>query len=123
MRTEREWLSEFSSAVATRDFARGRELFHPEVTAYGTRTGFMMGLDVLVRDQWTPVWTSTTSFRFTDLDHVEREGQLVTVAARWSSRSSDDRLRTGRCTLVLRGSPPVCVHSHFSMEPEDGGRI
>jgi hypothetical protein len=97
-------------------------MFLRSVTAYGTREPLMTGLDELMTEQWAPVWTSTTGFRFTDIDWVSDLGDGVVVAARWESFTREGgHHRTGRCTLVLCGSPLLCAHSHFSMTPPEGG--
>lgn len=115
------WLDAFAAAVASQDFVAGKQLFLPSVTAYGTREPMMWGLEELVTAQWTPVWTSTTGFRFSAIDWVSDLGDGLAVAARWESfsRGSGSR-RTGRCSLVLCGSPLLCAHSHFSMTPSGG---
>ena len=116
-----EWLDAFATAVAEEDYAGGEALFSPTVTAYGTRTPFMTSLGQLEADQWKPVWSTTRGFRFVALDSVSDLGDGFAVAARWESfsRGSGQR-RTGRCSLVLRGSPLRCSHSHFSMTPAPG---
>jgi hypothetical protein len=118
-----QWLDTFASAVSSQDIARGRALFDEDVVAYGTRTGAMEGLARLVDEQWTPIWTSTRAFRFTAVDSIWGNDQDSVVAARWASEALDGQLREGRCSLVLHGRPPVCVHSHFSLMPDDGGRV
>lgn len=117
------WLDDFAGAVATQDFARGSALFDPHVVAYGTRSGAMTSLDELRREQWGPIWTQTRGFRFDQVDAVLGVAGHFVVAARWESRSASGRHRHGRCTLVLAGSPLQCLHSHFSMTPEDGGQV
>jgi ketosteroid isomerase-like protein len=117
------WLDDFASAVASRDLERGARLFSPEVLAYGTLTSLMQGRADLLDKQWTPVWNATHSFRFTHVDLVVPSGTGVVVAARWASTSEPGTRREGRCTLVLVGEPLLCVHSHFSMTPQDGARL
>jgi hypothetical protein len=119
----RSWLEEFASAVAAQDFARGRVLFDTEVVAYGTRSGVMTSLDRLQREQWGPIWTRTSGFRFSEVDTVLGAPDGWVVAARWQSRSAAGRHRQGRCTLVLTGAPLKCRHSHFSLTPADGGQV
>jgi hypothetical protein len=117
------WLQAFQDAVASEDFESGRRMFARDVCAYGTRTALMSNLDSLVDHQWTPIWTGTRGFHFTDVDFEAWLGAGWVVAARWESSSLHGTRRAGRCTLVLAGDPPRCVHSHFSMEPLDEGRL
>jgi ketosteroid isomerase-like protein len=118
-----EWLEAFASAVREQDFARGRTLFATDVVGYGTRTEAVHGLDGLVEAQWTPVWTSTTDFRFDTVDLLLEGDEHCVVAARWTSSTPSGRRREGRCTLVLGGEPLRCRHSHFSLRPRDGGQL
>jgi hypothetical protein len=119
----RAWLRSFQQAVEARDFTAGAELFHRDATGYGTRCEVACGLDALITDQWTPVWLATTGFRFTAVDAMhESEGAFI-VAARWESLSLTGASRRGRSTLLLTGEPLRCLHSHFSLVPEDGGRL
>lgn len=117
------WLTEFASAVAAQDFVRGRALFDTDVVAYGTRSGVMTSLDGLQQEQWEPIWTRTSGFRFTEVDTVLDAPEGWVVAARWQSWSAAGRHRQGRCTLVLTGTPLHCRHSHFSLTPADGGQV
>lgn len=118
-----EWLDAFAAAVTEERFDHGRSLFDDDVVAYGTRRGVMAGLDTLVQQQWTPVWTHTHGFGFSNVDAVLGSPAFWVVAARWHSWSRLGALREGRCTLVLTGDPLACRHSHFSLTPQDGGRI
>jgi ketosteroid isomerase-like protein len=124
-----DWLDRFAAAVRAQDLDAGRALFAHEALGYGTRTAAADGLDALVAAQWAPVWAATSDFAFApaDLLALASPDQAV-VAARWSSRSASGAARTGRATLVLvlgRGADGAlaCVHSHFSLDPVDGGRL
>lgn len=118
------WLDAFATAVSNEDYTAGIALFSPTVTAYGTRTPFMAGLGELEASQWKPVWSTTQGFRFVAVDSVSNLGEGVAVAARWESFSrGSGRRRTGRCSLVLGGSPLRCLHSHFSMTPSPGDEM
>ena len=117
------WLRSFERAVAARDFDAGEALFAEDVLAYGTLSPVMHGRRSLIDQQWKPVWTATRSFHFTELDSVTKRKDGWVLAARWASESIGGAQRQGRCTLVLDGSPPRCVHSHFSMVPSDGARL
>lgn len=118
------WLREMERCVRERDFAVGRGLFADGVVGFGTREPRAEGLDALERDQWRPTWTTTEGFRF-DLGSARATvaGRLACVAVRWSSLGIGENggrfERRGRATLVLDGvgGTPVCVHSHFSLDP------
>jgi ketosteroid isomerase-like protein len=121
------WLSAFAQAVRDRDLAAGEALFGPDAVGYGTRTPIARGLPALLRDQWAPVWAATSGFAFDvpDLAAPTADGGAV-IALRWASQGRDGTQRPGRATVVLRPRADgslVCTHSHFSLDPDDGGRV
>jgi len=65
------WAKSFERAVGSRDFDCGTGLFSDDVVAYGTRATAMFGLASLLTEQWTPIWTETQAFHFTDVDYQE----------------------------------------------------
>lgn len=125
------WLDQFAACVRNRDLEGGRELFAPDVRAFGTRAQEAHGLADLVQRQWSRVWLDTHGFRFlteTVEELASDDGSLVCVLARWDSEGWDGTGRTfarhGRCTILLRrkeSSPRgyVAVHTHFSKTPPD----
>ena len=129
----REWLLEMQRCVRARDFDCGRALFADDVFSFGTRAPVAGSAAELEREQWREVWTRTAGFTF----EVERaraivEGRLSCIALPWRSLGLPGEVafeRRGRATLVLavrddgddREGDLVCVHSHFSIEPEPGG--
>jgi ketosteroid isomerase-like protein len=122
-----DWLDRFAQAVRAQDLAAGRALFTGAVLGYGTRAASAEGLDALVAAQWGPVWSATSGFAFGPVDLVVVAGaEHAVVAARWTSRTSSGAIRSGRATLVLVAAPDGrlrCAHSHFSLDPADGGRL
>jgi ketosteroid isomerase-like protein len=121
------WLERFASAVRAQDLDAGRVLFAHDALGYGTRAATAEGLDALVAAQWGPVWAATSGFAFGPVDLMVVAGaEHAVVAARWTSRTSSGALRSGRATLVLTAAPDgrlLCEHSHFSLDPADGGRL
>ena len=106
------WLLAFQQAVASGDIDAGRRLFAEDVEAYGTRTSVMSGLDMLVDQQWRPVWAWTRDFHFTHTDYQQRLESISVVAARWESVALGGQRREGRCTLVLSGRYCACTVFH-----------
>ena len=119
------WLETFAACVRARDYDAGRELFDNDVTAFGTVSNEMQGLDALVREQWRHVWGATEGFDFlSDTVHVQTIGACAWAGAQWQStgRRAVGRpfLRHGRATYVLRRNDAgiwLAVHSHHSFVP------
>lgn len=123
------WLDSFAACVRDRDLERGRTHFVTDVTSFGTRASHVSGLDHLVEQQWRPIWTTTSGFRF-DLEYLRTfasgDAGLAVAAVTWSSRGEAPDgapiVRRGRATLVLEATVDGphglrAVHSHFSEEP------
>lgn len=123
----REWLDRFSQCVRDRNFDAGRAMFAADVTGFGTWTGRMDGLEMLVARQWRNVWPRTCGFEF-DLEEVvggsAADGSTAWAAATWFSFAlnpdgSAGFRRTGRATFAFRREHGrlLAVHSHFSLDP------
>lgn len=113
--------------VRTVDYAAARELFAPDVQAFGTYAAVVDGRDALQREQWQHIWPDIREFAFR-LAEVRCVGdeELLGVIAPWDSLglTPDGTAypRPGRATLILarRGGRWVAVHSHFSLAPSRG---
>jgi hypothetical protein len=126
-----QWLDHFAACVRNRDLDGGRELFAPDVHAFGTRAEQANDLAELVERQWSRVWFNTRGFRFLEESVQElaaEDSSLVGILALWDSEGLDaggrSFIRRGRCTILLRreeSSPLgyVAVHTHFSKTPRD----
>jgi len=118
------WLKDFSAAVRDRDYDRGRQLFAPNVFAFGTYSSALEGLEALEVDQWHHIWSKTRNFIF----HVEDmtsggNDSLIWIAVLWQSQgqASDGGWfdRHGRASFVLeyREDNWLAIHSHHSLNP------
>lgn len=119
------WLDDFAACIRDRNIAEARQLFAPDVLSYGTRTAVMTRLDDLAADQWSFVWPATTAFRFLRVDRIFGFAPTWTIATQWKSFSASGRARSGRATIVLSDLEGriLCEHSHFSLNPRDGGDL
>lgn len=120
------WLDAFATCVRDRDLDRGRTLFSPDAVGFGTVARRYEGIDELVGEQWSEVWSRTEEFTFDAVDHRWLDGSLCAVAATWHSVGTDGdgrRRRTGRATLVLHRTDDGlrATHSHFSITPGTTG--
>lgn len=129
-----EWTQQFASSVRSRDFEKGATLFAPDVHAFGTRCHEAHGLGDLLLNQWQPTWLRTANFDYlpgsVQVD-LSEDASMAVVTARWQSHGVDHQdlwdtqppyLRSGRCTFVLKCTPNgiwSCIHSHFSMLPDE----
>ena len=119
------WFTRLAECVARVDYATAeRELFAPEIVAFGTRAHLVAGIPDVKAHQWSQVWPNVRDFRF-DLDSLRHgmSGDLLWAAALWSSTGFDADGkpfdRPGRATVVFRkdGERLLAVHTHFSLAP------
>ncbi len=118
------WFRTLESCVRAMDYARAREIFAPEVIAFGTRAEVVEGLDHLEADQWRGVWPTIRDFTF-DLGQLHwgwsgEAGWAVTI---WTSTGfhpdGTPFHRPGRATILFerRDGRLLAIHSHFSLYP------
>ena len=121
----RAWFTRLAECVGRVDYATAeRELFAPEIVAFGTRAHLVSGIPDVREHQWSQVWPNVRDFRF-DLDSLRHgaSGDLLWAAALWSSTGFDADGkpfdRPGRATVVFRkdGERLLAVHTHFSLAP------
>jgi ketosteroid isomerase-like protein len=126
----RAWLQDFATCVRKRDLELGKTLFASDVRAFGTVTEAVHGLDLLMDQQWRPVWFTTQDFQFlaeTTVASFSGDRSLVCVSGLWKSNGltpdGGQFVRRGRCTVLLRREDAsahgyVATHTHFSKTPE-----
>ena len=121
-----EWLRTFEDCVRSVDFDRARPLFDPEVSAFGTYTAVIRGVEQLARDQWMHIWpeTSDLTYRLDQMSY-DASGDVAWVACPWDSRGkhSDGTTypRPGRVTVGLRRGGDGrwrATHTHHSLYPQ-----
>ncbi len=128
-----DWMERFAACVRARDIASARPMFSAGLRSFGTRTVEASSLDELVAQQWQPTWLRTREFRYQPGSVELRpsaDGSMMLAVARWESIGVDspeawDRqapyARRGRCSFVLQREDAgawVCIHTHFSMDPD-----
>jgi ketosteroid isomerase-like protein len=121
----REWLKTFQECVRTVDYERGRRLFAPDVMAFGTYSAIVVGIDELIRDQWSRIWPTITGFTYrVDEAYFGVDRDVAWIACAWDSegRTPDGSAysRPGRVTVGLkrdRGGHWVATHTHHSLYP------
>lgn len=119
----RSWLRVWEQLINAGDYETARQLFAPDVVAFGSLAQTMTGLDALEQEQWRRIWGTIRGFAFDPPVVVSATEEASTLALRWRSEGMTEDggwyERRGRCTLVLerRGPGLVCSHSHFSMDP------
>ena len=121
-----EWVREFGGHVRGRRFGDAALLFDPSVVSFSSLRDVVVGLDVLIDEQWRHVWPMIEDFAF-DLDSmhalVSLDRSLAVAAVTWTSTGFDadgaSFARPGRATLVLgkdgQGADWRCLHAHFSL--------
>jgi ketosteroid isomerase-like protein len=118
------WLERFAGYVRDVDYAAARELFHPDILAFGTHRDIIAGLASWQATQWDNVWPRTSDFRFdTEAARVlvSSDNTMASVVVTWTStgyhQDGTPFDRPGRATLVFtrhdRGW--LCTHSHMSL--------
>jgi ketosteroid isomerase-like protein len=123
------WLRDFEAACRQRDFAAGRRMFAPDALAFGTYAVAVRGVQNIEREQWRNVWPRIRDFSFDSNPALHVSGDSAWVAAEWSSEATgpDGRpfRRPGRGTFILarRDGRWLCVHSHFSLLPDQSESV
>jgi ketosteroid isomerase-like protein len=116
------WLTDFETAVRSRDFEAGANLYEASGVFFGTRAPYSFELTDYMRRQWESIWHHSEDFRFTDVMTVSGSGSIAFCAVTWANETQIDSLpvsRTGRATFVFSVSENGlrAVHSHFSETP------
>lgn len=118
--------------MAGRSFDEAVQRFDEDVIGFGTKEAVARGRDKLRHDQWEGVWPRISGFAFDSEGAdvwVGPDGLMAVIAAGWDSRGRNadgtEFPRSGRASAVLRrdtvGDPWLCMHTHFSLVPTDGG--
>jgi ketosteroid isomerase-like protein len=101
-------------------------MFDDSVVSFSSLRDVVIGLDVLVDQQWRYVWPTIEDFHF-EVDSLQAlvspDGSLAAVAVTWASTGfAGDGTpfpRPGRTSLVLARPDGAdewrCVHAHFSL--------
>ena len=118
------WFRSLEQAVRAVDYASGRELFAPDVIAFGTRAQVVSGLDNLQANQWSGVWPTIRDFTY-DLQQLRWgwSGAAGWAVVTWTStgfrESGEPFPRPGRATVLfaLRDGRLLATHTHFSLAP------
>ena len=120
----RDWLAEMQSCVRAVDYDRAERIFAPEVVAFGTFEGVIVGREALRAAQWSNVWPTIRDFTFRQAElHHGSDGELAWGICPWDStgRRPDGSMfaRPGRMTVILqrRESRWLAIHTHFSLFP------
>jgi ketosteroid isomerase-like protein len=120
------WVGAFGRLVAGLDFAAARQMFAPEVVAFGTWSELLEGIDELEAKQWRQVWPTIDGFGFDVAGTralLSPDGLQAVAMAPWTSTGfGPDGApfeRPGRATFVLQRASAdgdwLAVHSHFSL--------
>lgn len=118
------WFTTLERCVGAVDYETARDIFAPNVVAFGTRADVVSGLDQLQANQWSGVWPTIRDFRF-DLTqlHWGWAGDQGWAVITWSStgfhQNGDAFSRPGRATVILiQGDRRLrAIHTHFSLAP------
>jgi ketosteroid isomerase-like protein len=121
----RTWLDKFQECVRALDYTSARNMVAADVMAFGTYAAVVVGVDALVRDQWSKIWPTIQDFTFrTEELFLDVEADIAWLACPWDSkgRSPDGQTfdRPGRMTAGLRRLPDgrwVATHTHHSVYP------
>ncbi len=120
----RHWFRTWGGHVASVDFQSARALFSADVIGFGTHAAFVVGIDVLQKEQWEKIWPNITGFRFLVDDLVGAiDGDTAWAAVPWTSTGYDETGasfdRPGRATVTFRrvAGQWLGTHTHFSLQP------
>jgi ketosteroid isomerase-like protein len=124
-RALRAWLEDFQECVRAVDYERGRRLFAADVMAFGTYSAIVVGIDELIRDQWSRIWPTIKGFTYrVDEAFFGVDGNVAWIACPWDSEGQtpdgSTYSRPGRVTVGLKRDPSghwVATHTHHSLYP------
>jgi len=128
VREIKEWLLLWQSFIRNKDYHSAMRLFRDDVWSFGTVSTSAHDLEDLVKSQWKVVWERTADFTF-DTETVKLfpsgDDDLVVVAIQWFGKGFGEQAgqyfdRRGRASIVLEklGDTFLCVHTHFSINPD-----
>ncbi|MEZ5219571.1 MAG: nuclear transport factor 2 family protein [Ilumatobacteraceae bacterium] len=121
-----EWLADWGAEVLAVRLDEAKARFDADVSAFGTYSDVLHGLDELHARQWSRVWPTIEDFAF-DLAATEvlvsPDGVQAVLVAPWTSTGiAEDGSRfdrPGRATIVVRRTATDAawfgVHTHFSL--------
>jgi len=123
-RAIREWFQALERSVRQVDYQAMRQHFAQDVLSFGTRADVVSGLDALVANQWSGIWSKIRDFtiRFEQL-HWGASGDLAWGIAPWNSTGfhpdGTSFPRPGRATVIFErhNGKWLAVHTHFSLSP------
>jgi ketosteroid isomerase-like protein len=123
-----DWFATLQACVRAVDYPTAREIFAPDVVAFGTRAEIVVGLDTLEQNQWSGVWPVIRDFSF-DLSqlHWGWSGDGGWAVTTWTSTGfrpdGSPFPRPGRATVLftVREDRILAIHTHFSLSPNVGG--
>jgi ketosteroid isomerase-like protein len=121
----RAWFHRLAEHVRAVDFAGAREIFAPDMIAFGTFTDFMTGREAAEQQQWRNVWQHIDGFRFRDdirvlvsRDRLQAVGMAVFDSTGYRQDGSE-YARPGRATVAFVRTRPdaawVAQHTHLSL--------
>lgn len=85
------------------------------MVSYGTRTELNVGLDQLMKNQWSKIWGNCLDWKITSIDSISESENMAMVAYRWQRINTDSTDTRGRATLVFETRHGLkVIHSHFS---------
>lgn len=118
------WFQTLQMCVRAIDYPSARNIFTPDVVAFGTRAEVVEGLDNLQQHLWSRVWPAIRDFTF-DLSqlHWGWSGESGWAVITWTSTGfrADGApfYRPGRATVIFeqRDGLLLARHTHFSLSP------
>ena len=124
-RRVRRWFERLAEQVQAVDFAGARELFAPDLIAFGTFTDFMDERDQAEAAQWRNVWPHIDGFRWRPDIRVLVAGDRLTAVGMGVFDSTGYTAegkpydRPGRATVAFVrpaiGADWVAQHTHMSL--------
>lgn len=121
----REWFETLAKHVREVDYMGARQIFAPDMIAFGTFTDFMTGQPAAEKSQWRNVWANIDGFAWRSGIRVIASPdrlQAVGMGVFDSTGYHEDGMpydRPGRATVVFVrksvGEPWYAQHTHMSL--------
>ncbi len=113
------WLNAFASAVRSKDYRLGKNLYYENSINFGTKTNYSKNIEEYSQLQWEIIWDSSRDFNFIEILDSSLNDNIGYCLVTWSNITKvklKETFREGRATFIFKffDGKLLAIHSHFS---------